>query len=211
MILDRVDATDPTTIFDINPVVTLLPPSVSLNKGGAYTAGMVQYSYQLYIKNGSATTYSPCSDMLYLTANDGGTDSRTFSGSSLGENTGKSVELSFTGLDSNYNKIRIFAIHYTEPLISPTINIVGELEYSGTTLSFVDNGVSVYGTVPIEEFRLFGQINYIADSLASKNNYLFFANLTEDKWMPAWLDPTEGTFWDSRAVRYRNWYDKFSV
>lgn len=202
MILDKVTKGDAVTIFDINPEAILSEPVTTIISGGSYAAGAVQYAYQLYIKNGAVTTYSPLSPLLLLTANDGGIDSRTFTGSLLGKNTGKAVQLTISNLDPNYNRIRIVAIYYTESLVNPTINIVGELGYTGTTLTFIDNGFTVYRTVPIEEFRIFGQTNYIANSLASEYNYLFFADITEDKWNPDWLNPTNGTFWDSRAVRF---------
>jgi hypothetical protein len=205
MIIDRLASTDPVTIFDINPTATLPAPTVSLMNGGSYLAGTVQYSYQLYIKNGAATTFSPPSALLKLTAYDGGADSRMFAGSNLGDNTGKAVQITLGNLDDNYNRVRVVAIHYTENLVNPTINIVGEMEYDSTYATMIDNGYSVYGTIPIEEFRLFGQTNYIAGAIASKNNYLFIADVTEDKWNPDFLDPTDPTFWDPRAVRYNTY------
>jgi hypothetical protein len=203
MILDRVDTGDPVTIFDINPTATLSTPTASVITGGAYTAGMVQYSYQLYVKNGAATTYSPASDMLYLTAHDGGVNSKTLSGSNLGDNTGKASRVVISNLDLNYNRIRIVAIHYTEYTVNPTVKIIGEFDYATNSITVIDNGYTIFGTIPIEEYRLFGQVNFIANSLATKNNYLFFADIIEDKWNPDWLNSTDHEFWDSRAIRFK--------
>jgi hypothetical protein len=202
MILDRVNDSDPVTIFDINPSSILTEATTSLLSGGAYLAGKVQYSYQLYIQNGAATTYAPLSPMIYLTGNDKGVNSRTYTGSELASNTGKAVNVTINNLDITYNRIRIVALHYTEYLVNPTVNIIGEFDYDGSYISITDNGYSNYGTIDLAEFRLFGQTNYIANYLASKNNYLFFADITEDKWNPVWLDPTNGSFWDSRAIRF---------
>lgn len=204
MILDQVDSGDEVSKFDINPTVEMVAPTGEVLVGGAYTAGLVQHSYQLYRKNGSATTFSPPSDILPLTGNDGGSDSRTFSGSELGENTGKAVRVTINGLDANYDRVRIVAIHHTEYLIDPIINIIGEVEYDSSFITFIDNGYTVYGTIPIDEFRLFGQTNYIPNYIASKYNYLFIGDVTEDRWIPTWLDPEGDYFWDSRAIRY-NW------
>ena len=203
MILDRVQMTDDPEIFNINPEVTLESAVITLLAGGSYTSGTIQHSYQLYVKNGAATAYAPVSNMLNLTANDGAIDSRGFGGSDLDSNSGKAVQVNINNLDPKYNRVRIVAIHYTEYLINPVVKIVAELEYLGTDMSFVDNGFNVLGTVPIEEFRLFGQTNYIANYLASKNNYLFYADVTQDKWTPPWLDPLGGNFFDSRAVRFK--------
>lgn len=204
MILDSVNMADDVSIFDINSTAELPDPVASLINGGKYTSGLVQYSYQLYRKNGAATTYSPVSNILYLTSHDGNADSRSFIGNSLNEDTGKAVEVVISGIDINYDRVRVVAIHYTEPLVNPTINIIAELEYSNPYIKLVDNGYTTYGTVPIEEFRLFGQVDYIANSIATKNNYLFLADVTEDKWIPLWLDPTDPTFYDCRAVRFKN-------
>lgn len=202
MILDRVDDAAPVTIFDINPSVVMEMPTAEVIAGGSYNAGMVQYSYQLYIKNGAATTYSPSSNIVALTGNSGGSDSRYFSGSNLGENTGKAVRVTLNGLDTNFNRVRIVALYYTEYLIDPVVNIIGEIEYVDNSITFIDNGYTTYGTIPIDEFRLFGQTSFKADSLAPKYNYLFYGNITEERWSPSWLDPTNVDFYDCRAIRF---------
>ena len=203
MIIDTITGSEDVTVFDINPTATLVQPTATLITGGGYTSGLVQYSYQLYIKNGAATTYSPPSDLLYLTARDGGVDSRTFSGSELNENTGKGAIVTLNNLDEDYNRVRVVAIHYKEYLVDPIINIIGEFDYDGTTLSITDNGYTTYGTIEIDEFRLFGQIDYIGNYITAKNNYLFIGDVTEERWNPTWLNPTDVSFWDARAVRYK--------
>jgi hypothetical protein len=204
MILDKVSPGDPVEIFDINPGVELHTPTTDVVAGGSYQSGIVQYSYQLYIKNGAASTFSPCSELVYLTGDDAGPDSRNFSGTDLGVNTGKAVNIHIDNLDIRYNRVRIVAIYYTEYLIDPVVNIIGELEFGTTSIDFVDNGYTIYGTIPLDEFRLFGQTNYKAGQIASKYNYLFFGDITEDIWNPAWVNPVDGNFWDSRAVRFNN-------
>jgi hypothetical protein len=204
MILDEVQSTDPVTIFDINPSVVMEIPTVEVISGGSYTAGSVQYSYQLYTKHGATTTFAPVSSLVMLAGNSSGSDSRYFGGNNLGDNTGKAIRVSFVDLDQAFDRIRIVAIHYTEYLIDPVINIVGELEYLDNSITFVDNGYTTYGTIPIDEFRLFGQTTFIADSLASKFNYLFYGNITETRWQPDWLDPDNVAFYDCRVVRFND-------
>jgi len=203
MIVDRVSNTDPVTIFDVNPTAELISPTATVEVGGGYTSGLVQYAYQLYVRNGARTTFSSCSNLVYLTGGDSDSTSIGHTGTNLNVNTGKSVNVNFTNLDTNYSRIRIVSIHYKEDVVNPTINIVGELEYSNSTLSFIDNGFTNYGTIPIEEFRLVGQLDHIADSITSKDNILFLGNIKEKKWNPSWLDPNHISFWDSRAVRFK--------
>lgn len=196
--------------FDINPEVQFSTPSTSIIKGGAYKAGLVQHSYQLYIKNGAKSTFSPLSNVLNLSSSIFSLNSLSVIGSALNDNTGVSVQVNINNLDQNFDRIRIVAIHYTEPFVSPTVNIIGEFEYNTDNISIVDNGLTTYGTIPIEEFRLQGQVNYIAGTLASKNNIMFYGNLKEDIWNPDFLDSTNVDFWDSRAIRFRSYTEILS-
>lgn len=204
MIIDQVDPTDDPSVFDINPDVDLTVPITSLVLGGAYTSGKVQHAYQLYRKNGASTTFSPLSNVLNLSGDDGGPTSANFAGTSLGEKTGKGVQIVLTNLDPDFDRIRVVALHYQEYLVAPTVNIIAEAEYLTGEITLIDNGFTTLGTISIEEFRLFGQTLYKAGSLATKNNFLFFADIMEEKWNPVWLDPDHPDFFDVRAVRFGN-------
>jgi len=206
MIVDNVTLDMDVTLFDINPSATLVQPSAIVTTGGAYTSGVVQYSYQLYIKNGARTTFSPCSNVVYLTSTFNNASSKDIGGTKLGENTGCAVSITIPSLDDNYNRVRLVAIHYTELNVSPVISIVGEFEYGGnTSYTFVDNGYTTYGTIELNEFRILGQTYYYANSLSSKNSIMFYANMKERVWNPSWLDPISNDFFDCRAIRFRNY------
>jgi hypothetical protein len=202
-------------VFEINPDVTLASPTVTLTSGGGYTAGIVQYAYQLYVKNGTKTAFSPLSDSLNLAAMYFQSNSYKTVGNALNENTGNAVLVTLTNLDQDFDRVRLVALHYKQYGLSPVVNIVGEYSYTGTSLTVTDTGIKTYGTIEITDFRLQGQVDYIADSLASKNNVMFYANLKEDIWNPDWLNPANayngfptggdiGDFFDCRALRFRN-------
>jgi len=197
-------------LFDITPEAELSTPSISIIKGGNYKAGLVQHAYQLYVRHGAKTTFSPLSNVLSLSSSLFTSNSLTTIGNKLDDNTGVSVQVNINNLDENFNRIRIVAIHYTQPFVSPTVNIIGEFEYSTDSISIVDNGLTIYGTIPIEEFRLQGQINYVARTLGSKNNIMFYGNLKEDIWNPDFLNPTDSSFWDARAIRFRSYTESLS-
>jgi uncharacterized protein (TIGR02145 family) len=201
---------DSAILFDITPEAELVSPSTSIIKGGNYKAGLVQHAYQLYVRHGARTTFSPLSNVLSLSSSLFSTNSISVIGNKLDDNTGISVQVDINNLDENFNRIRIVAIHYTQPFVSPTINIIGEFEYSTDSISIVDNGLTTYGTIPIEEFRLQGQINYVAGTLGSKNNIMFYGNLKEDIWNPDFLNPTDSSFWDARAIRFRSYTESLS-
>ena len=201
---------DSAILFDITPEAELVSPSTSIIKGGNYKAGLVQHAYQLYVRHGARTTFSPLSNVLSLSSSLFSTNSISVIGNKLDDNTGVSVQVNISNLDENFNRIRIVAIHYTQPFVSPTINIIGEFEYSTDNISIVDNGLTTYGTIPIEEFRLQGQVNYVAKTLGSKNNIMFYGNLKEDIWNPDFLNPDDAFFWDGRAIRFRSYTESLS-
>ena len=201
---------DSAILFDITPEAGLASPSTSIIKGGNYKAGLVQHAYQLYVRHGARTTFSPLSNVLSLSSSLFSTNSISVIGNKLDDNTGVSVQVNISNLDENFNRIRIVAIHYTQPFVSPTINIIGEFEYSTDSISVVDNGLTNYGTIPIEEFRLQGQVNYVAGTLSSKNNIMFYGNLKEDVWNPDFLNPEDSSFWDGRAIRFRAYTESLS-
>lgn len=191
-------------LFEINPDVELSTPITNVLSGGSYTAGIVQHSYQLYVKNGTKSAYSPLSNYVNLSSSNFAADTKNITGDDLNTNTGNSVQINIEDLDLNFNRIRIVALHYTQVNLSPTVKIIGEFEYTTSSINIIDSGINDYGTIEISEFRLQSQINYSADSLASKNNIMFYANLTEDIWNPSWLDPLDSNFFDTRAVRFKN-------
>ena len=201
---------DSAILFDITPEAELSAPSISIVKGGNYKAGLVQHAYQLYVRHGAKTTFSPLSNVLSLSSSLFASNSLTTVGNKLDDNTGVSVQVNISNLDDNFNRIRIVAIHYTQPFVSPTVNIIGEFEYSTDSISVVDNGLTIYGTIPIEEFRLQGQVNYVAKTLGSKNNIMFYGNLKEDIWNPDFLNPNDSDFWDARAIRFRSYIESLS-
>lgn len=201
---------DSAILFDITPEAELSTPSTSIIKGGNYKAGLVQHAYQLYVRHGAKTTFSPLSNVLALSSSLFSTNFSSVVGNKLDDNTGISVQVNINNLDLNFNRIRIVAIHYTQPFVSPTVNIIGEFEYSTDSISIIDNGLTTYGTVPIEEFRLQGQVNYVAKTLGSKNNIMFYGNLKEDIWNPDFLNPEDPSFWDGRAIRFRSYTESLS-
>lgn len=169
--------------------------STSILSGGNYKAGVVQHAYQFFNKYGSSSTISQLSFPIKLTSyktSDGGDD--------IEDNTSSSIKIDITSISQNtislFNRIRIYAIYYTDYSSVPSINIVNDYELNSSTFSCVDIGNPV-GNISYEEFVAFNESTYIPTTIESKNNRLFIANIDEQSFQSDAID-----LWDSRAYRF---------
>tara|TARA_R100000541_G_scaffold50758_1_gene58069 strand:+ start:12913 stop:16947 length:4035 start_codon:yes stop_codon:yes gene_type:complete len=141
--------------------------------GGSHTAGMIQYSYGLYILNGAQTTPSPLSELVAI---DKGTG---LGGGEVNEVLGKSISLEISNIDQKFTHIKIYSIKYTSYNENPEITIVADKEIDTfTSFSFTDDGLS--GTsISLDAFIFLGSNPIIPKHIATKDNRLFPINIVE--------------------------------
>jgi len=89
------------------------------------------------------------------------------------------VKVFFEDIDDSIDYIRVYSIFYKSMYAIPTISLVYEGEIVTSDFNIVDTGNNVV-EVPIEEFNSIGGRLFTAEALASKNNYLFAANISEE-------------------------------
>lgn len=129
-IFDADSASIPLALLDATPVyATSQPQIIKVLAGGMYKSGKVQYAYQLYNIDGSETVISPVSYAVPLTESSLLGETYTFKGSDSGEDTGKSIRISISNIDSTFDYIKIIAIHYEDIGAPPIINVVEERDY----------------------------------------------------------------------------------
>ena len=182
--------------FDINSKVILSQPSIISTIAGSLPVGAVQYAYQFYIHNGSSTLISPCSDLIHLTiSSDYLATTDAYKGAGTDQNSGKGVQLEIEN-NSDYNYIRLFAIHYSDLNAIPTVRVFLETFINSNidTLKFIDTGNIIYETT-YSEFSIFSSGLFKARDLAIKNDFLFVGNITEE-------DFDIGDY-DTRAYRFK--------
>jgi len=163
--------------------------------GGNLKAGMVQYSYQLYNRSGSETSFAPATGLYHITSSsESRATSSEYKGSPEGEYTGKSLSFEIDLSDSEYDSVRIVSIHYESYNQVPVINIVTEqgISSSGTVL-FTDNGSGYVGSYSLEEFTAISGL-YKAKDIAAAKNFLFIANIKQNN-----FDVED---YDARAYRF---------
>lgn len=211
---------DITYINNIPIDLLELTPNSQLNTmqlinvvAGSLNSGSIQYAYQLFVRNGAETTFSPLTPLYHLSEDsDFQVNNKTYGGSPQFDedgnavNTGKGLELEIRNLDDRFNRVRIVSIHYGQLYSIPEINIVYEGAFFENddpldnlqTLKFIDTGSVSLGTYTIEELSMLGMLNFTAETMEVKDNRLFIGNVTED-----YFEVTDQEF-DARAYRFRS-------
>lgn len=207
-----INAYNPNTYaieFDVNhvdvvPNVTLSSPILEeVTLGGNLLSGVIQYAYSLYDQYGAQTKLSPLSQLIHLTSDSEYlANSSKYKGtanldSTSGEriNTGKSVTCKIPDIDSTFDRIKVYSIHYNTITATPEINLIAD-DYikESYDYSFIDSGVSL-GTVTSSELKTIGGEPFKCRDFVVKDNILFPINITED-----YFNPT----YDARAYRFDN-------
>lgn len=186
---DQLDMVNDVEFGDIN--------ITSINEGGSYKSGMVQYAYNYYNVNGVESRYSPITGFIPLY------DSPVYNVNSdivrqspEEEVTGKAVTLTLNNLDTRYQVIKVVAIYY------PTVDSLGEIRIieernipKSGVITFTDNGQTTLGTVTSLEFLTVGTFLFTPKTLTTKDGILVAGNLDMEDFI---VD------WDSRAYRYNS-------
>lgn len=184
--------------------------SIAINKpefvsfiSGNLKAGMVQYAYQMFNKNGSETVISPLSDLIHLTKSNA--FDVNYQGSTKDDNTTKSCKIKFEVTNDNFSRCKLYRIHFSDAATTPKVylvsdfNIAPTLEGSKQFQYFSDNG-SIVDELTYEEFLSSSPYYFIPKVIESKDNILFAANIIEDTWsLP---DYTSNDWYDTRAFRF---------
>jgi hypothetical protein len=151
------------------PTVALTQPTITgfINGGSSHTAGAIQYAYNLYKLNGAQTKISSLSTITYLNNNDKGDQVNT--------RVDKSIKVSFTDLDTSFDRIRLYSIKYNSLNSTPEIRIISEQTVSNT-LDFIDDNNSTVSQITFSEFVFLGGEVYYPKHLKIKDNHLFLLN-----------------------------------
>lgn len=169
--------------FDMLRKATLLQPSLGDITTGELVSGMVQYMYKLYEINGSETVFSTPSPLYHITEyNEFDSSEEQYKGSNRDVNTGKGFLINIQN-NSNFNKfdkLELVAVHYNSLNGAPQIRIVDRISigYDVTSINILDNGQSI-GSYSEEELTVLSTGLFKAETIETKNNYLFAANISD--------------------------------
>lgn len=161
-----------TTSFDFIPELAL-NETVSIKKilggGGEFAPGVIQYAFTYYRKYSQETNIFYTSPLLYISYAD--------RGASPEDKVDNVFKITVTGLDSNFDFLRIYSIQRTSINGTPITKRVQDIAIKGLTqTTFTDTGLSG-NTVDPTELLYKGGESITAKTLEQKDNTLFFGNI----------------------------------
>lgn len=189
----------PVDRLEFIPDADLPKPVLDDVVSGHIDTGVIQYSYQMYIKNGSETAFAPLSNIIHITnENDFLSHSNDYSGTGRDEESGKGFKIRIDNSgNSTFNRIRIIALHRNSINDVPMIRVATEfgIDENNDTIYYTDAGNSI-GQLTLEELSISDTNLFKAETLSSKDNLLFTGNIE--------MDPFGISSWDSRTYRFNN-------
>ena len=176
IIVPRTSATVPSskTAFDfvatmaLNEKVTITRNEATI---GTISAGTIQYALTYYNLYGQETNIFHQSSLNYISYNNRGASPEDTTVSA-------SFTLKLENLDSNFEFVRIYAIHRTSLNAVPTVRRVVDLPVVNYPITFTDDGSA--GELVDPTIMLFvGGKTIIPQAMSHKDNTLFFGNYQE--------------------------------
>ena len=166
--------TFPIEFVDIAVPATMKAPTVdSEATGGSHKAGRIQYAYTLYNRSGQQTVISPFSQIYSLSDING-------VGGAPDENISIALSVSIPDLDTRYDSIRIYSIHYNQEGETPDVILILDEGLSGTTFSFIDDGNLFVSNSTMDTLIALNNNRYKGGTLNVKKNRLFLADYSID-------------------------------
>ena len=192
--LNIMKPTSNITLLDVCPSFNVSVPELeSITYGGIHTAGMIQYCYNLIVKNGAQTKCSPRSELIPLKKQVGGVD--------VNELVGQINHIKIDNVDTKFDIVRVYSIKYTSYNQSPVISLIAEesIDKSArlTTIRVVDDG-RVISNLSEKELLFLGGENMVPKCIASKFNYLILGDITEK------FFDVDSSVYDTRAYRFKD-------
>lgn len=171
---------------------------------GRLKAGLVQYSYRLYNKNGVSTDVSPTTRLIPIATSNGFVqinnsdiltveEGKDINGLLDGDTSNVGVRVKFK-IDKDYNYldyIQIFKISYIQNGQTPTVGIIydgkiktplSETDESGNITFTYDDVLEDYVRFfTLEEYNSMSGIHIVPKVIESKNDYLFAAKIKDQQ------------------------------
>lgn len=168
-------AVNDISVIDFVPEIGYGTIEVSETSGGMFTAGMIQYGYNLYRKYGAQSKLSGLSPLMAITARGEGAEKDTQIPVAY------NIKISDVP-DKGFNNVRLYRIHRTELNSLPKISLIydGELtKDSDGIFTYKDNGQVSLEDVSLEQLSFLGSDFLIPQCIAQHSNRLIFANYKE--------------------------------
>jgi hypothetical protein len=184
----------PEELFSYIPLHLPQKPIITrIITGGTLPTGKYQYFYQLYSNQGARSTYSPVSALYALFPGELNTIEVT--GAAPGANSQKSIQVTLTNLDTNYDSIRIGYILYQTPDFPESFFFDERAIPDNGEITLIHNGNENDVDVNPDEIANLNRAPEIFKTIDVVRNRLFAANA-----ITKYFDPV----FDSRAYRFKD-------
>lgn len=140
------------------------------NGSGQFVPGVIQYAFTYYHRYGQESNIFDISEPLYVAYEDrGGNPDSSLS---------TAFQIKVSGLQSNFEYLRIYSILRTTIDATPTVKRVTDIAVNGQdSVSYVDNGTTG-DTVDPDTLLYIGGKDIVAGCISSKDNTLFLGDIT---------------------------------
>jgi len=163
--------------IDVVDTITMSLIDTTLVTGGNLIAGTIQYVYNLYYLNGSQSNLSPPSTLKAVT--------RYFDGGISQEDMNLTMQVYIPTIDTAYDSIKIYSIHYQELNQSPKITLIYDAAILGqTSITIFDDGNLFIAELSTSDLLSITRSPIIPNTLAIKRDRLFVANYTQTNFDP---------------------------
>lgn len=101
---------------------------------GMFTPGTIQYAFTYYNKYAQESNIFYTTPLQYISFKDRGGEAD--------ELVSNSFQIKVTGLDNNFEYVRIYAIHRSSLDAVPEVRLAADLQITGSVIQYVDSGTS---------------------------------------------------------------------
>lgn len=180
----------PLDFLDIAPLINPSSPYVenTLKGQGSFKPGCISWAYSYINVNGSESQISPESKLYSINVPDSGKPST--------ENVAISFQVKIENLRKDFDRIRIYRIHYTDAIAEPIITLIKEEFINDSTYTFTDDGREFVASYGLGQYLLLGTPPFKSTTGTLKNNRLF---LLGNEYQDFTVDL------DFRAYRFNQW------
>ena len=137
---------------------------------GLFAPGVIQYCFTYINKNGQQSNIIWLSSLFYLSHSD--------RGASPEEKVTNSFEITIQNADTNFDYVRLYSIQRTSLDNVAFVKQLADIEITGQSLVYVDNGTTGSAIDPTELLYIGGR-EITALTMADKDQTLFLGNLTQ--------------------------------
>lgn len=142
---------------------------ISLESGGVFPAGTVQYAFSYFNYYGQQSPIFKVSSIYYNT-----TGNKSLN---VDKSSNNSYKIKLKNLNTQYEYVRIYSIIRTQQDTTPEVKVVRDIKIEDdSTISFVDTNREGYTIEPTELFYIGGEL-LVAETLTQKDNTLFVGNI----------------------------------